>query len=463
MISPMTSLRRQRGDFRRQSGFTLLEVLVAMTVTTLILVGALTALDNTRRIARNGMTISEAQQTSSYAMQELAENVRKAGLNLGKRNAIVTAVKTGTTVYTLTWDNYSAASYPNGIWNDGPSKVFLPVTGTDGMTVRYTDGKPPVHLCIMPSANANTFYLGWNPSLDGFYPRAGDTIELLTSSPCVDPNIPGGTGAGTDPYVISLTLNNQTGPDPNNPATTTAGNCNCSGSNCSAAPLSCTGNDPVCADLYTNNKNGGCVHYTLTNTAPNCDFCQVGPTYIMSSITQSYWISTEDGTGVVYSSPGVVSSRPVLVSRTGYTGTTRILSENVEDLQVTYMLDGGDTTYTTGAGVNPVIPPDAVNGLTRRPDASVVATNFMPDQIQMAAVRAVQIELSTRTASTDLISKSRTYCANSLPAASRPLFSRATQGNHPIAPADNDYCDGYKRQLSRQVVFLSNMLAKPLS
>ena len=74
---------------RTQTGFTLVEVLVATLITSLIMIATLTALDQSRRVARKNLAVSEAQQAASYSMQEMAQNVRRAGYNLavhGKRS-----------------------------------------------------------------------------------------------------------------------------------------------------------------------------------------------------------------------------------------------------------------------------------------------------------------------------------------------------------------------------------------
>lgn len=415
---------------RPDAGFSLMEVVVALAVATLIMLGALTVLDTARHTTRRTMSVASAQQSGTYAMQELRANLKRAGLMVGKRNAFIAGTVFNGNNHVAMWDNYSAATYPYGVWSLVPagSRVFTPVPGTDGIVVRYNNDTPPIHVCAMPGANASRLELAWDPSMAGDYPADGAYVELLSSSPC-----PGYGAAGEDPYMITIQIN-QSGVGGGG-----GGNCSCTGQNCNLqASQSCVAMDPLCRNIYTNRFNA-CYQVTFHNNI-GCDFCQVGPTYMMSARSMLYWISTEDGTG------NIANSRPVLVTKDGLGDNTaaRIVSTDIEDLQVAYLIDHNDTA---GAGLAPSA------------DGTPATLDFPSGRFP--AIRALRVNLTARTPVTDLQARNQGYCATR-PPAFRELFTRPTLENHPKPTSGPGFCDGYRRTTLSETMNLANMRANPL-
>lgn len=420
-----------------------MEVIVALGVTVIILIGTMTAVDSTRRITRKGLSLAEAQQTADFGLQELSNNLRKAGAGVGRTAAIARQVLSATGVYTATWHNYSALTPVPGIWNNANGgRVFTPVPGTDGITIRFTDGAPSTHLCGSNSGGGLATWLPSYPFYPTGYPVVGQTYELFPTQPVVC------GGVSYDSITITVSAN------PNN------------NTNCGPPPQQtvCATNDAAVCGAFLNippvtpaPPPASCNHYLLDMNPSGCGtFCSMAPIAFTTSTPVSYWISTEDGTGTVYSAPGVVSSRPVLVSLQGVTGTPRIVTTDVEDLQFTYLFDNTQPS----AGVTPA------NGqLAQLPTASNNALPLAATwRSQMAAVRAVQIGLVVRTSVTDQIYKSPAYCrSSSFNAGLRSLLSRPVNGTRGAAvSADPDFCDGLRRQKVQQTIFLPNMLSNPL-
>ncbi len=421
-------------------GFSMVEALVAILVTSIILVGTLTALDSTRRVTRNGIAIAEAQQTADFALQSLTNNLRKAGAGIGRTHAIARTItgvsgNTGAT-YIATWHNIDSATAngATGIWRSGfvnGGKEFHPVPGTDGITVRFTDGAPGAHLCGSNSGGGLATWLPHYPWYPAGYPVDGAVYEINLTPPkdC------GGLDTIT---VLVKAFNTQT--------------------NCGPPPQQaiCANNDPVCFRFYQN-PTGTCDHFGLDIFPTGCamTFCELAPLSFTTSQPLSYWISTEDGTGTIYSAAGVLRSRPVLISMLGLQGRPRIEASDVEDMQVTYLFDSTQPS----AGVAPVSGQMAQLPTTTNNSLPPAATW----RSQTAAVRALQIGLVARTPATDLIYKNNTYCTTNLRPSLRPLLSRPANGTRPAAvAADFDYCDGMRRQIVRQTIFLTNMLSQPL-
>ena len=428
-------------------GFSLMEVAVAMSVTTIILIGLLTVVDSTQRITRKGLSLAEAQQSADFGLQELTNNLRKTGSGVGRTAAIARQVSTATATYIATWHNYDPTVIlpATGIWNNNNGgRVFFPVPGTDGITVRYTDGSPSVHLCGSNSGGGLATWLPSYPYYPTGYPIVGQVYELFPTQPvnC------GGT------LYDSVTITIQSNPNNN--------------TNCGPPPQQtvCATNDTaVCAPflnippLIPPPPVASCNHYLLNMNPGGCGtFCSMAPIAFTTSTPVSYWISTEDGTGTIYSAAGVVRTggRPVLVSLQGITGTPRIVTTDVEDLQFTYLFDSTQPS----AGVAPAngqlaqIPTTSSNALP-------IATLW---RNQMAAVRALQIGLVVRTSATDPIYKNPAYCRSARFTANiRPLFSRPANGTRAAATAaaDLDWCDGMRRQVVRQTIFLPNMISSP--
>lgn len=72
-------IRRADIASRRQAGFTLAELLVSLLVTTLLLVGVLTALDLNSRVAKVEGNVSDMQQSLRIAQNDMVRMIRMAG------------------------------------------------------------------------------------------------------------------------------------------------------------------------------------------------------------------------------------------------------------------------------------------------------------------------------------------------------------------------------------------------
>jgi prepilin-type N-terminal cleavage/methylation domain-containing protein len=425
-----------RSARRAAAGFTLVEMLVAMVLVSLIMIVALDAFIGTRRVTRKNLSVNEAQQQGSYAMQELAVTLRRTGFQLGPTFAILKIFCSGGSCATAghidniaTWDQYPGGTGGTWIWQEplGTITGYVPVTGTDGISVKYGDDQPPIHVCVMPNGNANNMDMDYDPAYAAYYPKTGDVIDVITTSNCYDSG-----EEGTNIVTVGVATNSTTPPD----QCSNAGGAG--GLDCSKSPAgdSCYCKDTLCKALQLS-KNCYKVTFDKNVGKPGCDFCEKGPTYIVTSKTASFWISTEDRTGVIYNAAGGVSSRPVLVGRYGGPGTAaRIVATDIEDLQISYLLN------------NPVG--------TVQDQQTVPASTLLPK------TRALRISLSARSGVTDLMYKNYTYCSGK-GASFTQLFSRATLENHAAnAAANTDYCDGLRRVVYNQVVNLPNMTSYPI-
>lgn len=433
---------------RPDGGFTLIEMIVAMAVSTLILIAALTAFDSSRRISRRNFSLTDAQQSGTYALQETALNIRRAGFGTAASFAIVrnagnTPDPAGTVNSPLaTWNNYTAAMVTiadNGVVGTAPK--YMPVLGTDGITIRYADlSQPPLHICYAPD---NTH------------------LDLARNDGYMNANYPNG-GAGSNP-VFDLVTNNINCYGAIANAATDAGRLTMTGpganiiccQGCIASvppPASVNSTDPACKNALKGTNN--CVRVPVTLPA-NCDMTKAvtntPSSQLYPSRTASFWISTEDLSGDLSLSPPVLVSRVSGGSQSAAqnsikTATTRVLANGIEDLQLVF--------YRANTATNVLVVHDS---------GAPVSANTpiaLPTNAEMLDIRAIRVDLIARTGVTDLMYKNQAYCSTKPGLV--PLFTRPALNDH-AAPAagTTSYCDGFRRLGFTQLINMPNMTAKP--
>ncbi len=439
-----------------ESGFSLLEVLVAISLSSIVLIAALSAFDASRRLTRRNLALMNAQQGGTFALQEAAINIRRAGFGLGGTFAIVRnagAVSgAGTAASPLaSWNNYDPAATGTGVTiataATPAANVYIPVTGTDGITIRYSDtSSPPLHACYQTAANkielvANSTYM-----TAGVYPQASLAYELVTRNlTCY------GNAAPTSltPIANSATNNSQ--------ITVTAVSGFTHTCNNGAGPVK--GDlallDTACKPVATPAPPALCAELILAAALPCAPGTPAGLQQGSSSVllypsrTISFWVSTEDRSG------DPAASRPVLVSRLSgldavaagsnplLTAPTRVVSADIEDLQIVYYRSAtvgtADTLAVIGAGP---------------------ALDILPANTEMPTVRAIRFDLIARTGVTDMMYKNQAYCTAQTQLV--PQFSRLRLDDHAAAAAGAaDFCNGYRRTIFSQLINLPNMTALP--
>lgn len=153
--SDSASVPRVPRTCRGQAGFTLAELLVSLLVTTLLLVGVLTALDLNSRVAKVEGNVADMQQSLRIAQNDMVRMVRMAG-----RGGILIAdpasspIPNGIAIGVR--DNVGANQY----MLDGEDDTLI-LEGTDVLTVRGVFSTPlyqvnpadPAVLTLSPSNN----------------------------------------------------------------------------------------------------------------------------------------------------------------------------------------------------------------------------------------------------------------------------------------------------------------------
>ncbi len=428
------------------AGFTLVEMELAFLIGVFLMIVALDAFEASQRISRRNVALTEAQQGGTYALQEAAINIRRAGFGLGGNFAVVrnagNSSGPGTANSPLaSWNNYDPAATGPTIATVNAGD-YLPVAGTDGITVRYADAvQPPLHVCYQP--NSSTLQVVQNDAYmtPGVYPAANTAFDLVTQNlQCY------GYAAVPPPLDVAATNRSQI------TVNAVAAGRLCNGGVNPVYPADLATHEPACGPVYKPSPTpmpSTCLELTLSAPLPCTNLHRLSRSVLLyPSRTISFWISTEDRSG------NLAQSRPVLVSRAAGAGAmaaganplltapTRVLATDIEDLQLLY--------YRTvvGAGGNTLAIVGAIPG------------DPLPANTEMPSVRAVRFDLIARTGVTDLMSKNPAYCAAH--AQNVLLFSRPALDDHPAAAAGApDYCDGFRRVTFSQLINMPNMTALP--
>jgi type IV pilus assembly protein PilW len=117
--------------YRPQSGMTLVEILVALAITSFLMIGLFTIVQTTMRASTNQNSLSQLQDNERLAMQRIGDVVQQAGYYTGP------LVNSANGVLTLdTTMNFAAGQGVSG------THTATPAAGTsqDTLTVRYYAG-----------------------------------------------------------------------------------------------------------------------------------------------------------------------------------------------------------------------------------------------------------------------------------------------------------------------------------
>lgn len=166
-----------------QQGFTLVELLVALAVTVVVVLGILLLFDFNNKLTRVQTNVADMQQSERIAQYDMVRLARMAGRG-GMPLSAGTALPAGSGISVL--NNAPAGTYL--IAGDATSPKIL--EGTDVLTLRGAFATPIYEAAF---ANTNTFSLS-GPGTPTAANATGGTVAICNKSP-----------AGTDQDLTALT------------------------------------------------------------------------------------------------------------------------------------------------------------------------------------------------------------------------------------------------------------------
>ena len=320
-----TVLRRGRpGLAYAQSGFSLIELMVAMLLGFLVVAAAGAVFLSNKRVYASSETIGRIQENTRVAFELMSRDIREAGGNpCGSASVPVNILEGNNDIF---WDRFG-----EGITGYNPGTV-LPSTATGtaaGERVAGTDAIE-VHSSLGggvrgfehdgPSANLQV------TSIDGFVD--GDILLVCNVSQSFIFQVTGFSSAGGG---ISIGHNAGGG----------------TSLNCSQTFQVFDGD----ADTDCSPGASSDVDYCFTalpGDNPQCDFGSISPAYVVRPGTIQWYVGNN-------ARGGTSLYRAIILNRSG-TATPNVvlardeIAEGVQDLTITY-LEQGETAYSDAAGV----------------------------------------------------------------------------------------------------------------
>jgi len=159
-LSPQRAPARSQQD----SGFTLVEIMVALTVSLILMVGIMQLFVGNKQTSRLGSGVGEVQQTGNFAIELLAENLRMAGY-IGCGNKAILTVSAINPPFTftppMTADIIPAVagfSVAGGVWAPAAPTNWVgtvPINNSDVLQVNYGSPQIATLAADMASTTAN--------------------------------------------------------------------------------------------------------------------------------------------------------------------------------------------------------------------------------------------------------------------------------------------------------------------
>ncbi len=135
--------RCRRTPVQRLSGFTLIELMVALLLGTVVIAGVISVLMTNQQVYRTNKAVSDVQDSARVAFEMMARDLRSAGLTgCGNGTRIANVVNNNATTWYANWSNpvigYTASQTDPAVASrtaNTPSMIVLGVEGT-GVSVQ---------------------------------------------------------------------------------------------------------------------------------------------------------------------------------------------------------------------------------------------------------------------------------------------------------------------------------------
>lgn len=124
---------------KHQNGLSLIELMVALTLSLMIMAGAISILGSNKRVYRDQNEMGRLQENARFALELLNKDIRSTGFTGcaddidAVQNDITT---TATSLLSYTSTNIIEGSENGGTWTPSTGSTPLGVAGTDGITIR---------------------------------------------------------------------------------------------------------------------------------------------------------------------------------------------------------------------------------------------------------------------------------------------------------------------------------------
>jgi len=196
--------------FQRQSGLSLIEIMIALVIAMLLLLGTMSMFTSNKRIYREQDQMGRLQENARFAIELLVRDIRMAGY-MGCADDITEVTNdvnnsaTATNILNFSDAVEGSENAANWLPSNSTDNVATMVAGSDGITVRYLDPLGiPVQPPYMPLVSAALQILANNALKQGEILAvsdcsSADIFQISNTNPDTSGTIAHNTGAVVTP------------------------------------------------------------------------------------------------------------------------------------------------------------------------------------------------------------------------------------------------------------------------